>query len=482
MRRQSAIDRHTLWEKIGYVPHGPEQIEFHDSTARFRAPICGRRFGKSTMAAVDMIEACFIPDSIYWICGDNYSQAEKEFRIVLDAFTNRKKLNIGHKLKVSNSVNQGNMRIEFPWNTTLMCTSASNPSSLLGEGLNGVIMSESAEHKKETWEKYIQPALSDNSGWATFPTTPKGFNWIYDIYMYGQDPLYPNYFSQSYPTWLNTAKYPGGFDPVNCFVLDPMGEKIFHPRGICKCNEELVDIWRTASTPYWNQQYAAMFTNIQGNIYDEFLYDTHVRAIPFNKHWRNFWVFDWGFTAPFVCLDIMLDPNDNVYIWREYQVAGLSTLDHGSYLQRRENPEGFHVDCMFGDPSGADAMALLAPILGQIFSERVPWEQGIEYVKRWLKIQENGLPKLFIDPSCTNLIRQMQALRKPQEKEGKNPKENQVDYDDHGPDALRYFFSQFFILGYGSSLSDVYTPNDRKESNTFFQNEGSMTLGERIRL
>ena len=185
-RRESPINRDALWEKINYKPHSEAQQEFHDADARFRTAVCGRRFGKSTMAAVDLIEDCFIPDSYYWICGPTYKLAEKEFRIVYNAFHDRRKLNLSDKIKSSNNVKQGDMRITFPWNTVVECVSATNPDSLLGEGLDGVIMSEAAEHSLEIWESSVEPALSDKLGWATFPTTPKGFNWIHAMWQFGQ--------------------------------------------------------------------------------------------------------------------------------------------------------------------------------------------------------------------------------------------------------------------------------------------------------
>jgi hypothetical protein len=112
-RKESAINRDTLWGKIGYNPHSEAQLEFHDSDARFRTPVCGRRFGKSTMAAVDLVQDCFIPDSYYWICGPTYKLAEKEFRIVINAFKDRRKLNMADKIKSSYNVKQGDMRITF---------------------------------------------------------------------------------------------------------------------------------------------------------------------------------------------------------------------------------------------------------------------------------------------------------------------------------------------------------------------------------
>jgi hypothetical protein len=125
---------------------------------------------------------------------------------------------------------------------------------------------------------------------------------------------------------------------------------------------------------------------------------------------------------------------------------------------------------MYGDPRGADQAATLALVLGQVYSEDVDRGQGYEAVRRWLKPQSNGRPKLFIDPSCTELIRQMENLHLKEAKDGKNAPEEQHDYDDHGPDALRYFFSYYFVEGYGSRLSDVYSAKELSgEGLTYFK-------------
>jgi hypothetical protein len=423
------------------------------------------------MAAVDLIEACFIPDTYYWICGPTYRLAEKEFRILYRAFCDRNKLNIGSKIKKSYNVKQGDMRMEFPWGTTIECVSATNSDSLLGEGLDGVIMSEAARHTMQTWEQYIEPALSDKLGWATFVTTPQGFNWIQGLWQLGQLAEETNYDSWRYPTWLNTVRFPGGYD-TNCF----------HVEGICECNKELVRIRKRTTEAYWKQEYAAMFTTFAGAIYDEFDPNVHVQRIDYNPVWRNYIVFDFGFNDPFVALDIMVDQSDNVYVWREYQVRHLTTWEHAHAIRNRDNPEDYHFDALFGDPRGADEIATIGLILGYVSARPVGWSLGIEAVKRWLKIQDNGKPKLYIDPSCHILIRQMQALRHLEGKDGiKNPREGQVDWDDHGPDALRYFFSEFFVLGAGSSLSDVYSPSELgTEAETFFTNHTNITLDDKV--
>jgi hypothetical protein len=460
VRKNPKVDREILFERVGYTPHSEGQWAFHQSSARFRIPNCGRRYGKSQMCGHDLTAYAFTPESYYWIVGPTYRLAEKEYRVV---FRDLEKLGVLKRSKKSYNVKQGDMRIETPWHSIIECVSAERPASLLGEGLDGAIISEAARHNLSTWEQYIEPALSDKLGWADFPSTPKGFNWYKGLFDVGNLPQETNYESWTFPTWYNKVRYPGPFDP-HCLHLN------------CNCNQELVRIQRRASEQYFWQEYGASFTAYEGMIYPEFHEDIHIKQIDYNPAWKNYLALDYGFTDPFVCLDVMVDPSDNVYVWREYQKRYEATWDHGVYLRNRANPEGYHVDAIYGDPRGADEAATLALQGLHVESEVVGWSQGIEAVRRQLKIQPDGRPKLFVDPSCVELKRQMQGLRQKEVKEDKNAKssamgakEGQHDYDDHGPDALRYFHNMYFVLGYSASLSDVYPPdNVRSEAESVF--------------
>jgi hypothetical protein len=455
LRQAPLVDREALFEQLAYVPR-EEQLAMHKSEARFIVPCCGRRFGKSLWAGNELTAYLFTPDTRYWIVGPTYSLGEKEFRVVLDNVIRKLKI----KAKFSNNVKQGDMRIKMPHpiNSIVQVVSADRPDSLVGEGLNGVIMSESALHKHSTWEMFIEPALSDERGFAMFPSTPRGFNWYQGLWQLGQMPEMTDYESWQMPTWMNVNKYPGGrFDP------------------------EILRIESTVSKQHFMQEYSAEFTAFEGKIYSDFTFGHHVKQIDYKPEWKNFWAFDFGFVDPFVCLDIMVDPSDNVYVWREYQVSEIPTYEHGHAILRRKNPEGFHVDAMFGDPRGADEIATLANVIGHIEANVVGWTVGVEAVRRAIMLQPDGNPKLFIDPSCVNLTRQMDQLRYAESRDGRNSTEKQHDYDDHGPDALRYFFSEYMVLrsGFGS-LANVYRDRRQTEAATFFQNRMNVTLNSRI--
>jgi hypothetical protein len=396
--------------------------------------------------------------------GPTYALAEKEFRVVHDdLFRKLAKAypGLAAKCRKSYNVKQGDMRIEMPWNAILEAKSADRPDSLVGEGLNGVIMSEAALHHPETWEMYIEPALSDYRGSAMFPSTPRGYNWYNGLYRLGQEEAIPEYASWRFPSWDNPHVYPQGRN-------DP----------------EILRIERVVSEYHFRQEYGAEFTAFEGKIYNEFDARIHIKDIPYNPHWRNYWAFDYGFSAPFVCLDIMVDPSDTIYVWRyvwrEYQVRYLSSYEHALALRARPNPVGFHVDGRIGDPRGADESATLALILGGIVARPVPWIQGVEAVKRQMKLQPDGSPKFYISPKCSETIRQLEQLRVPTVKHDKNEKEGQHDYDDHGPDALRYFCSEFFVMGMGSTLASIYANRGHSPSDTFFNYHSGFKLKDSV--
>lgn len=458
-----------VFDKIGYKPHGGKQQGIHDSQARFRILACGRRYGKTTFGANELTAALVDPEQAgyYWIVGPKYTTAEKEFRIVY--FNIMKKLGLKAHAKASYNVKQGDMRIELPQIGSLLeVKSAQHQDTLLGEGLKGVIMAEAARHSSDTWEQYVRPALSDigkdgNRGWAIFTSTPRGYNWFQGLWMLGQQPdsLYQSW---RLPSWENPHVYPLGRE-------DP----------------EILELEARVSKNWFLQEIAAQFTSFAGKIYDEFNPEIHVKPIEYNPLWTSVSFFDYGWANPFVCLDVMIDPEDNFYVWREYHRSEMTTFDHGHYLLNRENPPNYHLDWGAGDPRGPDQATTLEILLNiNISSNDIAsnpyesWYLGVEHVKRMLKVTGNGRPKLIIDPSCTTLIRQMEQLHVVEDKEGVNAREGQHKFDDHGADALRYGIGQYFEGGAGSSLAAVYAPGKQTDAQTFFQRHSTLTRNERF--
>lgn len=446
------IDKKALFEKIGYNPHRGQQ-EFHYNGARFKIACCGRRYGKSTMAARDMIPELFVPDRTFWIVGPTYDLGEKEFRIIWNDVMVGLGLAKDKRIKKSYNRRSGTMYIEFPWNTRIEVRSADHPENLVGESLDGVIMAEAAKHKRDTWEKFIRPSLADKQGFATFCTTPEGHNWLFDVYMLGQDSAFPDYASWRMPSWENTAVFPLGREDPEIKVLEA-----------------------TMSPEWFAQEIGAEFTSFVGKIYPEFDERLHVQRIEYNPAWENYMFFDWGFVNPMAALDVMIDPQDNVYIWREHYKPWLRLEEHLHYFkEEREDPPGYHINCAYGDSADQEAVATVNQLFTACIAQdeaKQNWRQGVEVVKRFLTPRETGekneygepvkKPKLYVDPSCTNTIREFMnyKMAKPPRTGTSDAKEAPEKKDDHAMDALRYGLMHLYELGAKYHLSDVMSPSD----------------------
>ena len=433
------LDREAIWRKVGYKPH-PKQLLFHDSTARFKIPVCGRRFGKSRMAAAELLPEVMNPANKgrrYWIVGPTYALGEKEFRYLWDDII--VKLGLGpHVKRKAYNERTGEMFIEMPWGTRVEVKSADHPDGLVGEGLAGVIMSEAAKAKKLTWDKYVRPALADAKGWAVFPSTPEGFNWYFELYQRGRNPSQEDYESWNFPSWENPHVYPGGFEDPE--VQGQMGTE--------------------DGTPWFWQELGADFRSFVGKIYTDWDDQRNILwgEYQYNPAWPNYNFFDFGFSNPFACLDVQVDPSDNVYVWREHYMSEMSVSKHIAHLQARSNPDGYAVACGFGDSADPGVVEMLSanwvPTYAHPDAKDV--QRGIQEVKKFLAPDDQGKPRLYVHYSCVNTIFEFQNYRtQTTNRDDLNLKEDPKKWSDHAMDAIRYGIMHLYVLGARYHLEDV---------------------------
>jgi hypothetical protein len=439
-----SLDIQRFYNQIEYYPHRGQR-KFHSSSARFKVMDCGRRWGKSTSGPHDKVPMMMMAKpKIGWIVAPTYDLGEKEFRVFWSILVDKLQVPLDRG-KTFNSIRTKDFRITTAWGSSVEVRSAEHPESLVGEGLDFVIMAEAAKLKLSHWEKYIRPTLSDKRGSAVFVSTPEGFNWFYDLYQRGQAREHPDWWSYKSPTWENDIIFPGGRQ-------DP----------------EMLEVEATLAPEVFAQEYGAEFTSFAGLIYSEFDEGYHVIDHDFNPEWPNYTSFDFGFRNPFVCLNIQVDPSDNVYVWDEYYERNMPTPQHARNLKSLIQ---WRVDGAYHDPSGADEAASIQQIwadtkeyrnvnvLGVSFTPSPnAWKEGVARVKEWLKLKpaEDDMgyptaqmkPKLFIDRSCVQTIKEFNTYRVKEQTERMNeaadPKEEPRKKDDHAMDALRYFITGHF--------------------------------------
>lgn len=442
MTAMRVIDKQKFFDSVGYRPHAA-QLLYHNSPARFRLPNCGRRFGKSTMAGKDIEPKLFLHDKLFWIVGPTYDLGEKEFRVVWHDLIIGKKLGQDKRIRKAYNKKQGNMFIQFPWNTRIEVRSADHPENLVGDALDWVIMSEAAKHNPDTWERFIRPALADKRGGADFPTTPEGYNWLYQLWMFGQDPDMVDYASWRFPSWANKEVYPGGLD-------DP----------------EIKLLKKTMSPESFLQEIGADFGSFVGKIYPEWDVSLHVKKVEYNPAWPNYITFDWGYTNPLAAIEFQVDPMDRIHVWREHYKSYTRVEDHCAMMKKRDQPKGYHINMCFGDAADPEAAAtvskLLAPCLAMPEAKE-NWREGVDLVRSFLEREEGedefGGPiygnAFFVDFSCTNTIHEFNNYKAPSAVKGRNVQEIGLRQDDHALDAIRYGIVHIFKLGATHHLSEV---------------------------
>ena len=180
---------------IDYEPHSG-QMEFHKSQARIRVLACGRRWGKTTAAVVEaLLMSLSEPGTRGWVVAPSYDLT-KRFENTFTRLVPRKLYT--HKAFIRQYTLLNGSIIELK--------SAVRPdASLLGEGLDWLIVDEAAIIDDDVWVQYLSPSLLDCKGRAIFISTPRGHNWFHTIWTRGRDEEYADYKSWQRPSSENPA-------------------------------------------------------------------------------------------------------------------------------------------------------------------------------------------------------------------------------------------------------------------------------------
>lgn len=197
---EKRLSKRALFRMLGYEPH-PGQIAIHRSTAPRRIVACGTRWGKTTAAAMEGLAAAMAPveRSIGWVVAPTYDLADRVYReIELVAARHLRHRIVAIKEHERRLI----LRNISGGLSEIRAKSADNPTSLLGEGLDFVIVDEAARMKPFIWEGHLSQRLLDKRGWALLISTPRGKGYFYDLYLRGQG-RDPDYQSWNYPSATN---------------------------------------------------------------------------------------------------------------------------------------------------------------------------------------------------------------------------------------------------------------------------------------
>ena len=384
------------------------QTDIFSSTARFRAVVAGRRFGKTFLSTLEILRAAIDgKNKNVWYVAPTYGAAKEiAWDMLLQTIPDEYIYKSNETALTMRLINGSNIALK----------GAEKPNNLRGRALDFVVLDEFADMRPETWSEVIRASLSDRQGSALFIGTPKGRNHFYDIWATGLTDG-GNWDSFQYTT-LDGGNVPA--DEIEQARLD-LDERTF------------------------NQEYAAEFVTYSGLIYYAFSRELSVVNID-----------DTGGTLH-IGLDFNVDPMSAVICLRHGQdllaideivMYGSNTDEMVAEIKSRYSDRHCII---YPDPASrqrktsAGGRTDLSILQNAGFSVKVKKQHPlvrdrINAVNSRLQAG-NGERHLFVSPKCRQTIK---SLERQTYKEGTS--QPNKDGFDHMNDALGYLVEYMFPI------------------------------------
>jgi len=372
---------------------------------RFRVLISGRRFGKTFLAIQEMAKFARFPNQRVWYVSPSYRQSKT---ICWDML---KEMMLRHRWV--KRINESDLSLLLKNNTLISLKGADNDQSLRGVGLNFIVLDEFADIKPQAWYEVLRPTLSDTLGSALFCSSPKGFNFAYDLY------------SKRDPEW-QSFKYT---------TLE----------GGQVSESEIEQAKNDLDERTFQQEYLATFVNYAGIIYYNF--DRNKNIIDSYKHSYSTVHIGQDFNISPMAAVVSIIENDKIYVIDEIQIWSSNTNEMIDEIKNRYPNKKI---ISYPDPSSkarktsAGGMTDLALLKNAGFDVRVrnkaPFiRDRINSVNSKFK-NAKGINSLYVLKSCKNVIK---SIERQIYKEGTSVPDKDSGFD-HFNDALGYMVEYNF--------------------------------------
>lgn len=370
------------------------------NTRRFRVAVCGRRFGKTHLALRELCRFASEPDSLVYYVAPSYRMARQIMWKQL-----KKRLT---DLNWARKINETDLSIQLVNDSEICLRSADNYDSMRGIGLNFVVLDEAADMDEEVWTEVLRPTLSDRGGHAMFLGTPKGMNWLKDVYDMAR--LDPENWASFQFTSLDGGRIPAA---------------------------EIEAAKKDLDQRTFLQEYCASFETYSGLIYYAFS-DSNVQdVLPLQD--RETLMIGLDFNIDPLSAVLAVRRGDQLHIFDEMTISGANTFDFCEEIKRRY--PGRRVE-VYPDASGSQrrtssnttdhAILANAGFAVRVGRTNPPVLDRIAAVNSRL-CSGTGQRMILVNKKCRSLIK---SLTSQVYKEGTRVPEK--DGSDHLNDALGY--------------------------------------------
>jgi hypothetical protein len=429
-------DRWTLLD-----PHA-EQLRLIRSPARFCVVAAGRRSGKTergkrklVRCALEGLSGVALPT--FAAAAPTRDQAKRIFWQDLKALSPREWVE---------SVSESELTIRYRSGSQLMVVGLDRPQRIEGVPLDGIVVDEIAEVKRESWEQSIRPALSTKGrppGWAWFTGRPKGRGLFYELY-----------------SRAGTREGWESFTWTSATVVD---------------QAEIEQARADLDPLTFAQEYEAQWVSFEGLAYYPWNPRDHLRRLTYDP------------ARPLiVCLDFNVDPGTAVVCQEQFVDGETRTCVIGEvHIPKNSNTPavcrrlvadwGKHAGdlYLYGDPAGGARHTsqtegtdwdLARQVLRPAFGDRLRWRVGKKapYVRDRLNAVNSrlkstaGVVRLLVDPvAAPNVVRDFEGVTLLAGGSGElDKKGSEAKGLTHLTDALGYYIAEAFGIAERTSSID----------------------------
>lgn len=366
---------------------------------------CGRRFGKSEIAAEIGAAELMIPYARVLICSYRLDNCEVIFNKIYKILKQFSLEMVRESKK--------DMEIELVNGATLKVASNDNVEAKLGNPVSLLILDEAKLFSRKLYEQVLKPMLFDYYPYSrTLLISSPQQGWFEDYYNYGNKD-HPSYrdlhWSINLPTHTNPAV----------------------PR------EVLEDAKKNDPPDVYAQEVLGLFVASTGQVAKEFIPKVHIlnseEWLPRIKEWvkTNNIInsIDSGFSHYFASVWMVhVAEIDTLIIFDEYQVNGTITDVHAQNIKAVEASWGLNfetIEYRFADPAAKQQIADLTAFDLYYNGSEKPFQPTILTLNTQLyRESELGMRKLMVLDSCEETIRQLMGVKWKEDTSGLTTEKN----------------------------------------------------------
>jgi hypothetical protein len=169
------------------------QNQIVQEAKRFNVINIGRRAGKTTLG----IDRCATVETLAYPVG----WFSPSYKMLIEVWRNAERI----FTPITNRKSVQDHRLEFVTGGVLEFWSLDDPNVARGRKYKRVIIDEAAmiPSLMDAWNYVLRPTLADYKGDAWFLSTPKGLNFFWQMWQWGQDPAMGEWASWKMPTTAN---------------------------------------------------------------------------------------------------------------------------------------------------------------------------------------------------------------------------------------------------------------------------------------